>query len=118
MNNLTFIHGDTEELELVITDKSDVVQDITGFTFWFTIKKDNANPDDAAIMQKTIGNGIEIIDAEVGKILVTVNPSDRALVSLGRVYNWDLQLKDAAGRIKTPRKGTVEFTSDSTHATS
>lgn len=119
--NLKLVLGDTEEIEFIVVDRvTREAMDITGWQFWFTVKKDNANEDVDAVIQKIVGEGIEIVEASIGKALVTVNPEDRALVTAARNYKWDIQAKDAAGRIVTIAglDGNLEFTSDTTRAIS
>ena len=118
---LQFILGDTEEIELIVIDKvTRIVQDITGWSFWFTIKRDNALPDEKALLQKTVGDGIQIVTPANGLIRITVYLSDRTALNAGSNYKFDIQCKDSEGRIVTisGAGGIIEILADTTHAIS
>lgn len=116
--NLKFILGDTEEIDGIVIDSAGIVQDISGWAFWFTMKKQDSEEDSAAVLQKTVGDGIAIVDASLGKYKVTINPSDRSALRAKTVYRFDIQAKDSETRIVTLVQGSVEVLPDTTHAIS
>lgn len=82
--------------------------DLTGWSFWFTMKSRINHPDSEAIIQLTSGAGITIEDAEAGKIKVVIESDDWPAtpdMSLNVLY-YDLQGKDASGDIYTLLYGT------------
>lgn len=83
--------------------------DITGWTFWLTLKLKEEDTDAQAVFQEVYEN---TVDPETGIIVPTIEPSDT--VDFLGVYYYDIQYKRDSGYIKTLCKGTVEFVADIT----
>lgn len=88
---------------------------VTGGQFTFTVKKSLSTSDAAAVLQKTLANGISVTNPGSGTtsatVLITVQPSDTlALANAEQLLLWDLQYVDANGTKTTVLSGylTVE----------
>lgn len=113
--------GDTKELEydLVDGDRLPIDTSAVGVKVWFTIKRYLSDHDLQALWQGTLTSGIAAVGlASSGKIRVTV-PADKTAgfpEGIEKLY-YDLQVKDAAGRIATVEKGLFLVSPDVTRAT-
>lgn len=114
--HLQMYRGDTLQFKAFILDGTDAV-DVTGGFFWFTVKSDINDKDADAVIQKTIGAGIQVLNAPLGYIMVTVDPMDTLLLSNEETvtYNWDLQYEDAFGVITTVFIGKLTVIQDVTN---
>lgn len=92
--------------------------DITGGTFWFTVKDDMNDPDSAAIITKTTANGITILNGPLGQLLVVVDPidTDGLLLEESTTFNWDLQYQDNTGVVQTIFIGKLTVLADVTRS--
>lgn len=87
--------------------------DISGWTFWLTIKEARDDPDSAAAVQKTVTNHT---DASAGETEFVLTNSDTD--GLQHRYWYDMQHKDGNGNIRTFMQGRFHFEPDSTESTS
>ena len=93
--------GDTTSIVFTITDSSGVAVNITGYTAYFTIKKDPNDPDARAIITKswtshtTPASGITTLS-------LTSADTNKA----NGTYFWDLKLKDGSSNITTAGQGS------------
>jgi hypothetical protein len=112
--------GDTEQYTLTITVGGTEV-DLTGSTLWFTVKVNEDDKDDWAVIRKQTGSGIENADQEeeetLGKAVLTLSAEDTQYLSV-QDYVYDVQYKAASGDITTVEQGTFTVTTDVTRATS
>ena len=94
--------------------------DITGWVIWFTIKRRWPDGDGAALLQKTIGDGIEVIDAEAGTFVIRIDYDDLDDIPNAErtVFICDVQVKDHLLRIKTIAQEPCIVLGDVTLATS
>ena len=89
---------------------------------WWTVKRSIADPDTAAVISKTsaIAGGI-VFGSGSGTATISLLGSDTTnLIGVGdssATFFWDLQLKDAGGKIQTLDAGTLLLTADVTRAT-
>lgn len=112
----TLFRGDTIVIEGTVS-QGGVPVNLTGYSIWFTAKKAITDADNATgAIQKTVGAGVEIVDAPNGQIRITLAPSDTATITQTTTYQCDVQLK-AAGVTSTPDKGTMTVEIDITQAT-
>lgn len=100
-------------------------QNITGWSFWFTLKRDLGDADASAILQYTSAAGISITSAANGEGKVTIAAADWAatnpatLLGKEKTELWgDLQGKDGSSRIRTLWRGIVTVGGDVTRSTS
>lgn len=93
---------------------------------WLTVKTDpDADADGAAVLQKSITTALtaagQITDTgagdQIGALHIEIASTDYANITPGHVYQYDIQLKSAAGKIGTLERGTVAFQRDVTRST-
>lgn len=116
--------GDTEEIDYDLLDRDGAPLDLSaaGAKAWFTVKRYLSDADQFAVHQATIANG-GILPRDggslaSGRVRVTVPATATASVAEGttKLY-YDLQVKDALGRISTVEKGLFVIDADVTRAT-
>lgn len=87
--------------------------DITGFTFFFTAKKNADDVDADAVITKDVDSHI---DATNGQTKITLSTSDTD-IDVGDYY-YDIEMKDGGGLITTFLDGTLTIMQDITIRTS
>lgn len=111
--DITILRGDDQIVRFTVTTSTGAAQDVTSWTFKFTVK---SSPDDAigsAIFQKaTGGNGIALTTPLSGIVDVTLAAADTAAMA-GRYY-YDLEGTDTGGLIHTVRAGLFVVRKDVT----
>jgi len=106
--NFQFVRGDDQVLALEF--KLDgVPKDITGWTVFFTVKKNVGDLDTDAVIKKEITTHT---DPTNGKTEIPV--LDTETDPLDGVYFYDVQYKDTLGIIKTVMLGNMTFVKDVT----
>lgn len=83
--------------------KDDVPYDITGWTIYFTCKKEMEDSDTNAVITKDISTHF---DAENGKTMISLTPND---TDLSGNYYYDIKYKDDAGNIGILYHGRITF---------
>ena len=107
------VRGDDWTLKLVLTSEGSVL-DITGYTFWFTLKLDLDDADPGALQ---VTASPVSPDAEAGILYITApNASTGALAPA--IYNYDIQQVDGSGNVTTLLIGKVKVVKDITRSTS
>jgi hypothetical protein len=108
--------GDDQVIDIVREDADGNAIDITGFTYWLTVKKQLADADaDAVIgpLSVTPGNHTDPANGETQIVI----PSDTtAGVAVGEYY-YDIQEKDSSDRISTLVRDTLSVREGVTDAT-
>jgi hypothetical protein len=110
MNTLKLIRGDDATFQITFKDQDKVVIDLTGYTIFFTVKKEsdlNVVDDTKALIAKTI---TVIPSPTLGKVAVVISHEETNL-PIG-VYTWDLQLKSASNIITSTQRGQLEVVQD------
>ena len=128
MATRTVFRGDTLQFVVQVLqvplgfppDTPPQVVNVTGWTFWFTVKKYFADPDNVAVFQgkSTDGSGtVTITDAPNGKVTLTL-PASATLNYPDSVVQlvYDVQGKDTSGNIYTVDSGSVSVSPDVTRA--
>lgn len=117
VSNLTMYRGDTMSFKLYLK-VDDCPVDVTNGTFWFTVKEYINETDGEALIVKTTGDGITILNAPLGQILVTLNPGDTNVLYINETttYYWDLQYQDINGIVQTVFIGRLTIIQDVTRA--
>lgn len=82
------LEGDAEYFGLVFRDKTRNPIDITGWTIFFTIKKNIDDADEDAILVKTITT---FIDAEAGQALINLDWADTIGKTGGYIGSIDVK---------------------------
>jgi hypothetical protein len=92
--------------------------DPTGGSLWFTGKTTRYYEDTSATFQKTLLDGITIVDGPTGSVSVTLDPEDTETMYAPNVIYWDLQFATAGGGISTLISGELLIKPDVTRSTS
>jgi hypothetical protein len=117
MTDFTLSRGDTVDLAVVVT-ASGSAYSLVGCSIWFTAKSSYSLADTGAQFQKTIGSGITVTNAALGRFSVRISPADTS--SLGNsktLLVYDCQVKDASGNIYTIASGNLIILPDVTRNT-
>jgi hypothetical protein len=99
-DDITISRGDDQTITYTVTQADGSVQDVTNWSFKFTVKEsvDDAIAD-AMFQKATGGSGIVLTTPLSGIIDVTIASNDTA--ALAGHYIYDLQGTDASGNIRT-----------------
>jgi hypothetical protein len=111
------VRGDDWTLKLVLTSDSSVL-DITGYTFWFTLKSsvDDADP---GALQVTSTPSTATSPTEASQGILYINASKTLTDSLTPgTYNYDVQQIDGSNKVQTLLIGKVKVVKDITRSTS
>lgn len=108
-NDITTFRGDTLDLNLVLTDSDGAVVDITGYKFWLTVKQNDDDGDDNALIKEYQDTHT---NATSGISSISANATAMALTAGN--YPWDIQMQDTGGSIKTLIKGDIIIRQDVT----
>lgn len=110
-DNKGLIRGDDYTLKVSLNT------DITGATVFFTVNEDdNPTSDNNAVIQKINGPS-DHDDAETGKTNFIIDAADTHDLEPG-VYNYDIQVVTAGGKVASTRRGRLFLDSDITRSTS
>lgn len=113
--DFTIIQGDDLTFTLTFKDEDGVVIDITGFTVFFTAKKDfDEVVDDAdAPLSATVTSHTDPTNG-----ITEINIPNTDTVDLEpRKYYYDIQIKDLANKISSAQYGVLEVLRDVTNRT-
>ena len=105
--DIEMIRGDTLQFDVTISE----IENVTVESMFFSVKRKGVDEDYA--LQKSIGNGITLIDDL--KYRVRVAPEDTAELKAGK-YTYDLQIGLGAD-IYTPLMGMLFLLQDVTEET-
>jgi hypothetical protein len=108
-----FPRGDDWINTFYIKDELGQPVDITGNTYWMTLKSDPNDPDPGAGQQVITASGVS---AEQGILTIAFSPSVTNNLVPG-TYNFDIQQLDTSGIIKTLVIGRVRVVVDITRTT-
>src|SRR5579859_4647001 len=121
MGVLTLTRGDTGIFTTSISNLS--ASGLTGYSAWFTAKRDPSDADTGAVFQKTItSGGIQITTAgnatTPGFLTTTVVPADTDTLPAGYavLLVYDVKVKDGSGVETTVDSGTILVSADVTNA--
>jgi len=108
------VRGDDWPVQLVLTDTAGAALDISGNTYWFTVK---SSPDDAdpGLAQASITASGS--DAVAGKVTIAIPASSTSTIAPGKWY-YDIQEVEAStNKIYTLLLGRVKVVKDITRTT-
>jgi len=111
------VRGDDWTLKLVLTSDSSALN-ITGYTFWFTLKEsvDDADP---GALQVTSTPDVSTSPTEASQGIIYIKASKSLTNSLAaKTYNYDVQQVDSSGNIQTLLIGKVKVVKDITRSIS
>lgn len=108
--NFKFPRGDDQVLALEFTENG-AVKDITGWTIYFTLKKNIEDSDASAVLKKDITTHT---DPTNGKTEIPLLNTETDV--LEGIYFYDIQYKDVStpAIVKTVLSGQMTFTEDVT----
>ena len=109
MTDITRYRGDTAADEITVQDSAGVAVDITSFTFLLTVSSLENPPDNTSEMYSVAG---AILVAAAGTVEFV--PSGVQADQKPADYYYDIQMIDAAARIKTIAKGKYTYIQDIT----
>ena len=101
--DLDIVRTTTKTFEISFT-KDGLAQDITGWTIYFTVKKDMKEIDDDAEIQKDVTSHSDAIN---GKTLIELSSTDTAL-DAGSYY-YDIKYKDDDNNSGILFSGRIRF---------
>jgi len=114
-NNYNVKRGDTLKFRFTFTyTDTGLPVNISAWTIWFTLKKNENDPDSSAIVQKQFKS---FTDPTNGITSITAATSSETYGLLGK-YFYDVQYKDGSGDVRTPDSGTIIFERDITRTSS
>jgi len=111
-SSISMHSGDTRKLQVTIVDESSAAVDLTSASIiWALSKKaaDEVLPRGSAIVTKSIGDGITVIDAVTGRVDILIDSADTA--SLAGDFYHEMQLT-LGGSVSTVLYGTVTIVKD------
>lgn len=108
--DLVMYRGDDRSFTMTVTDNGGPL-DLAGATVRFTAKRKLADADDDAVIALDSGTGgVVITDAPGGVVRVDVGSADTAGLTKDEKLFWDLQVKDAAGKVRTSPDASLTAT--------
>ena len=109
-----FARGDDWTVKFTLTDSNGQVLDITGYSYWMTLKSDPtaADPGNAQVGPIVAGSP----DASQGIVYITIPKAQTELLTPGS-YHYDLQQVDDQGKVQTLLIGKVSVAADITRST-
>ena len=111
------VRGDDWTLKLVLTSDGSVLN-ITGYTFWFTLKE-NVDDADPGALQVTATPDTSTNPTEASQGIIYIKASKTLTNSLSpKTYNYDVQQVDGSGNVQTLLIGKVKVVRDVTRSTS
>ncbi len=123
MAKLLIGQGDDEQLQLTVQNPDNAGTNLTGWTLWFTAYPADAprvggvSDTDAFLLAHWVSGGTSLYMSVVTPTTGVVDIEFPAAVTkllTQRVYQYDLQRKNAVGKIKTIDRGTVVVTPETT----
>lgn len=107
------VRGDDWSIKLIISSGG-VPLDITGSTFWFTLKSAVDSPDPGDLQVTAIPTNST--DAESGIIYITASKSLTDALE-AKTYSYDIQQVNSQGLVNTILIGKVKVVKDITRST-
>lgn len=106
----TLTRGDTFIHRITVKKTDETAKDITGATVRYTLR--TFGTAGAQILQKTVGNGIQLTTPMDGILDVTLAPAETAMLMPGQRYVYDCEVTTLAGEVGTVQTGTVNIVED------
>ena len=111
------VRGDDWSIKLTLTSGGSAL-DITGYTFWFTLK-DNIDEVDPGDLQVSITPDITGSPSLASQGIVFITATSTQTNSITpKTYNYDVQQVDGSGNVQTLLIGKVKVVKDVTRSTS
>ena len=103
--DLNFDEGDDFPYTITVVDSDGSAVDLTGYTFYMTIKYKKSDSDTQAIFKKTV---TVIPDPELGIVTITIDRADTLGIIPG-TYPYDIKYKDDSGDVRTLLRGQYKL---------
>lgn len=111
--DITILRGDDQIVRFTVTTSTGAAQDVTGWSFKFTVKSSLDDAIGSANFQKTTGGfGIALTTPSGGIVDVTLAATDTQ--TLGGSYYYDLEGTDGSGLAHTVRLARFNVRKDVT----
>lgn len=105
--------GDDWALKFTITDSTNTPIDITGNTYWMTLKENRDDPDPGVAQANVVAIAPDSIN---GIVFITFDSANTYSIEPGN-YFYDLQEVDLIGNVYTLLLGRVKIVKDITRNT-
>jgi len=109
---IAIFRGDSENIVVEVKNSAGVGIDITGYTFWFTVKTLESDADASAIIQKEV----TVHTTPLSGITTIEIPYTDTEIDAGD-YQYDIQMKSTTDDITTLLRGTFRIKQDITLST-
>jgi len=111
------VRGDDWTIKLVLTSNGSVL-DITGNTYWLTLKENVDDLDTSAAIQVTATPDTSTSPTEASQGIIYIKASRTVTNSISaKTYNYDVQQVDSSGNVQTLLLGKVKVVKDITRST-
>jgi len=109
------VRGDDWTIKLTVSD-SGTPLNITGYTYWFTLK-DNIDDADPGALQVSVTPNVlgSPTEASQGIVYIVADKTNTDTVTPG-TYNYDVQQIDPSGKVQTLLIGKVKVVKDVTRS--
>lgn len=107
ITDLEAYKGDSQDYNITVKDASDVAINITGYTFFMTIKENATDTDANAKVKKTVTSHTSPTTG-VTKISLTGADTTLAVSSSTQKYVYDIRMKDTSGNVTTLLNGVFK----------
>lgn len=104
--NISFYTENDVGLVAVIYDDTGAYKDLTGAEISWFLYNGNTNE---IVVTKTTASGIDILDAQSGMLLISIEPEDSANIKPGNWYRHEIYIVDGSGNKSTVTTGYVEI---------
>jgi len=112
MSTINMYRGDSETLELSVTNSEGDAFNLTGHLVFMTIK---ATSGDFVLTKSSDVDGeIDVIAPADGQALIYITPEDTEAMNPSTAYQYDIQVSQSTTFRKTILKGVVKIEKDIT----
>ena len=117
MVDLETFKSDSPDYEITVKDSAGTVIDITGYTFYMTIKENIDDTDANAKVSKIVTSHT---DATNGETTISLSSTDtnQTVSSSTQKYVYDIRMKDTTGKVTTLLHGNFKIKQAVTISTS
>ena len=110
---IEIVRRDDVTINCTFKDAAGAAINITGYTVYFTVKRNIKDADSAALISKTVTSHSS---PTTGQTTITLSKTNTNLDEGS--YFYDFQLKDTSGNIQSTKRGTINVVQDITVGTS
>ncbi len=103
--DLSFDEGNDFSYDITLTDENGDAIDLTGYTFYMTVKSKKSNSDEDSIFKITVSS---IPSPELGIVTIPVTRDDTLNVPPG-IYPYDIKYKTGSDSVRTVLIGNFQL---------